>query len=84
MSREQGSTCVGMSRKSVWYKVWVSGDELISSKKDVQIRRRELMEYVSKDLLDIIVNYADELMRDPVMVQVVQETILNAQGKNRN
>jgi len=73
-----------MSRKSVWYKVWVSGDELISSKKDVQIRRRELMEYVSKDLLDIIVNYADELMRDPVMVQVVQETILNAQGKNRN
>jgi CPL (NUC119) domain len=53
---------------------------LTFSKKDAQIRRNELLEFVSEDLLGIISSEANALMRDPLTIQVAQEILLNARG----
>jgi pumilio homology domain family member 6 len=55
---------------------------LIFSKKDTQIRRQELLEFISDDLLGIISSGASALMRDPLAIQVAQEILLNSRGFN--
>ena len=56
--------------------------KLMFSKKDTQVRRQELLEFVSEDLLEIISSEANALMRDPLAIQVAQEILLNARGFN--
>ena len=51
-----------------------------TSKKDLQLRRQELLDSISQDLLQIVADEADELMRNPPTCQVVQETVLYARG----
>ena len=50
------------------------------SKKDVNVRRGELLEFVSEDFLAIVEDQAAELMVDPLTIQVVQEILLFAKG----
>ena len=52
-----------------------------TSKKDIQVRRDELLEFVSEDFLGIVEDQVDELMRDPLTIQIVQEILLFAKGK---
>lgn len=54
---------------------------LIRSKKVTENRRKELMQAVSEDLLCLVANEANDLMRDPVTSQIVQEILLSAEGK---
>ena len=70
-----------MPRESCQHKVYVPTFSLIRSKKDTEIRRKELMQAVSKDLLCLVANEANDLMRDPVTSQIVQEILLSAEGK---
>jgi pumilio homology domain family member 6 len=53
---------------------------LMVSKKDTQVRRQELLDSISEDLITTVTSKADELMRDPLAIQVVQEIILHARG----
>jgi len=53
---------------------------LTLSKKDINVRRQELLDFVSEDLLTIISSEADKLMRDPLGIQVAQEVILCGRG----
>jgi pumilio family protein 6 len=53
---------------------------LTVSKKDIQVRRQELLDFFSEDLITTATSKAEELMRDPLAIQVVQEIILNARG----
>lgn len=50
------------------------------SKKDITIRRNELLDFVSEDLLAIVAAETENLMRDPLAIQVVQEIIFNAKA----
>ena len=52
----------------------------MNSKKDTQVRRRELLESVSDELLGIVANETEELVRDPLTIQVLQEILLSAEG----
>jgi hypothetical protein len=38
------------------------------------------LEFVSEDLLAIVTSEANELMRDPLAIQLAQEIVLNARG----
>jgi pumilio homology domain family member 6 len=69
-----------MSRKERPHKVSPSLIGLTSSKKDVTVRREELLESISKEFLDIVANDADELMRNPLTIQIVQEILLRCKG----
>ena len=53
---------------------------LICSKKNVAVRRQELLDFISGDLLQLVADCADELVRDASTVQVVQEILLNSRG----
>jgi pumilio homology domain family member 6 len=53
---------------------------LTFSKKDIQVRRQELLEFFSDDLITTATSKAEELIQDPLAIQVVQEIILNARG----
>jgi pumilio homology domain family member 6 len=53
---------------------------LTVSKKDIALRREELLDVVSETFLDIVSELADNLMRDPLESQVVQEILLHARG----
>jgi pumilio homology domain family member 6 len=70
----------GVQRKEYEYEVYLSLSYLIHSKKDIDVRRVELLDAVSGELLGIIASETDQLMRDPLAVQVVQEIILHARG----
>jgi pumilio family protein 6 len=56
------------------------GPGLMVSKKDIQVRRQELLESISEDLITTATSKAEELMRDPLAIQVVQEIILYTRG----
>jgi pumilio homology domain family member 6 len=47
-----------------------------TSKKDVAVRREELLEAFASDLLGVVEAEADQMMRDPQSSQVVQEILL--------
>jgi pumilio homology domain family member 6 len=53
---------------------------LTYSKKDIEVRRHELLDFMSETLLRFVSDSADDLMKDPLTAQVVQEIILNARG----
>lgn len=53
---------------------------LTVSKKDIQVRRQELLEFFSDDLITTATLKTEELMRDPLAIQVVQEIILYSRG----
>ena len=48
----------------------------------MDLRRGELLEFVSDDFLAIVENQAAELMIDPLTIQVVQEILLFAKGSS--
>lgn len=50
------------------------------SKKDQTLRRQELLDAVSDDLLKIVAEEANELMRDPLGIQIAQEIVLSGRG----
>jgi hypothetical protein len=52
------------------------------SKKDIDVRRAELLEFVSEDFLAIVEDQASELMVDPMTIIVVQEILLFATGNS--
>ncbi|WVW83234.1 hypothetical protein I302_105253 [Kwoniella bestiolae CBS 10118] len=54
--------------------------ELGTSKKDTDVRRKELLGYASEGLLKAIEEKGDEMVRDPGAGMVVQEVLLYAQG----
>ncbi|WWC69567.1 uncharacterized protein I206_103510 [Kwoniella pini CBS 10737] len=57
-----------------------SAKELGTSKKDTELRRKELLGYASEGLLKAVEEKGDEMVRDPGAGMVVQETLLYAQG----
>ncbi|WWC85370.1 uncharacterized protein L201_000233 [Kwoniella dendrophila CBS 6074] len=57
-----------------------SAKDLGTSKKDTDVRRKELLGYASEGLLKAIEEKGDEMVRDPGAGMVVQETLLYAQG----
>ncbi|WWC61243.1 uncharacterized protein I303_103824 [Kwoniella dejecticola CBS 10117] len=59
---------------------YASARELGTSKKDTDIRRKELLGYASEGLLKAVEEKGDEMVRDPGAGMVVQETLLYAQG----
>jgi len=54
----------------------------MGSKKDIDVRRAELLEFVSEDFLAIVEDQATELMVDPMTIIVVQEILLFAKGNS--
>jgi hypothetical protein len=54
----------------------------MDSKKDVDVRRGELLDFISEDFLAIVEDQAAELMTDPLTIQVVQEILLFAKGSS--
>jgi pumilio family protein 6 len=50
------------------------------SKKDMAVRRSELLEFVAEDFFAVVEDQVAELMVDPLTIQVVQEIILYAKG----
>ena len=52
-----------------------------TSKKDVEVRRQELLEVFSGELLGVLEGEAGAMMRDPLAAQVVQEILLFARVK---
>jgi pumilio homology domain family member 6 len=62
------------------YEVLRCRKRLIGSKKDVSLRRAELLEAVSLELISVVTANVEEAMRDPLANQVVQEILLYAKG----
>ncbi|OCF39876.1 pumilio domain-containing protein [Kwoniella heveanensis CBS 569] len=54
--------------------------QLGTSKKDTEVRRKELLSQASEGLLQAIADKGEEMVRDPGAGMVVQETMLYAQG----
>ena len=52
----------------------------VFSKKDDLVRRQELLDFVFEDLSSVVANNVEELMRDPLTIQIVQEIILDTRG----
>ncbi|WRT67016.1 uncharacterized protein IL334_003982 [Kwoniella shivajii] len=57
-----------------------SARELGTSKKDTEIRRKELLGYASEGLLKAVEEKGEEMVRDPGAGMVVQEVLLHAEG----
>ncbi|KAE8538083.1 hypothetical protein D1P53_006150 [Cryptococcus gattii VGV] len=54
--------------------------EIGTSKKDVDVRRKELLSYASEGLVKLVEEKGEEMVRDPGAGLVVQEIMLYAQG----
>jgi pumilio family protein 6 len=54
--------------------------ELGTSKKDKDVRRKELVGYASEPLLEVLARKAEEMVRDPGSGLVVQEIMLYTEG----
>ncbi|WVN85230.1 uncharacterized protein L203_100375 [Cryptococcus depauperatus CBS 7841] len=58
--------------------------EIGTSKKDQEVRRKELLSQASEGLIKLIEEKGDEMVRDPGAGLVVQEVMLYAQGNKSN
>lgn len=54
--------------------------ELGTSKKDMDVRRKELLSYANEGLVKLVEEKGEEMVRDPGAGLVVQEIMLYAQG----
>ena len=82
LCREDNDPLVGECRERSVNTRYISriNVKLTISKKDKQVRRQELLEFFSEDLISIATANAAEWMRDPLAIQVVQEIILFTRG----
>ncbi|KAI8376486.1 armadillo-type protein [Radiomyces spectabilis] len=57
-----------------------AGDEIRVSKKDPELRSEELLKASSPELIQLVTNNANDLLREKLSSQVVQEIMLHAVG----